>query len=215
MEKQTNKTQSCHVCTCNKQKIHTLKVTLNPSPASLPLQVNAPFYIQGVAQLAAQYHGWRNCWPFEIYGCVEKKTVYRYYRQSTTTLRSREMRFPSLLQLRECRDPAFPTSCTSPGKLADQHSALWHGTIPLKQGVFWWKPLSENLTVKGTVFGFSGLFTESQNVPIFFFSADCVIPTTLDSLTVINALQRPWNLSLIYSYFSLCFFLLHYKPDLN
>lgn len=58
------------------------------------------------------------------------------------------------------------------------------------------------------------VFRVCSNI-FFFFSADHVMPTTLDSLRVINALQRPWNLSLIYGYFSLCFFLPHYKPDLN
>lgn len=42
----------------------------------------------------------------------------------------------------------------------------------------------KNPSVKGTVFGFSGLFQE-------FFAAEHVMPPTLDSLTVINALQRP------------------------
>lgn len=46
------------------------------------------------------------------------------------------------------------------------------------------KKKQQNPSVKGTVFGFSGLFQE-------FFAAEHVMPPTLDSLTVINALQRP------------------------
>ena len=46
------------------------------------------------------------------------------------------------------------------------------------------KTPSKKPSVKGTVFGFSGLFRD-------FFAAEHVMPPTLDSLTVINALQRP------------------------
>lgn len=144
----------------------------------------------------------------------KRTTVYiRYYRQSTTPLRCRRTRFTSLLQLGQHGDHAFPRSWTNPGKLADRHSALWPGTIPPKEGwlagVFLMeKTLSKTPSVKGPVSGFPGLVQE-------FFAAEHVMLPTLDGLTAINALQRPWNLNLIYSYFSLCFLLPHYKLDLN
>lgn len=145
-------------------------------------------------------------------GREENHHIHRYYRQSTTPLRCRRARFTSLLQLGQHGDHAFSRSWANPGKLADRHSALWPGTIPPKEGwlagVFWWKKQSKKRSVKGPVFGFPGLFQE-------FFAAEHVMLPTLDGLTAVNALQRPWNLNLIYSYFSLCFLLPHYKLDLN
>lgn len=136
----------------------------------------------------------------------------QHYRQNSSPWRCRTW-LSSLLQPQPCREHELPPSWTNPGKLADQHSAPWPGTLPQEQswlaGDFCWKS-----TVKQT-FRERNQISFFRFVPRFFFAAEHVMLSTLDSLKVFNALQRPWNLDLIYGSFSLCFFLHHYKLDLN
>lgn len=174
-----------------------------PSPKAPALLI--PICRQGLAQLAAHHHGKGVVDPFKDTLGVGKRTAIYI---GTIDRAPHPWDAGETDSLPCCSWGNTEIEQTQENLLITLTQSNPSETRVTYRSLLMEKHCQKNLHWKEWYMFFSALFQE-------FSAAEHVMLPALDSLTATNALQRPWNFILIYGYFSLCFFLPHYKLDLN